>query len=147
VGIARALLADAPIVLLDEPTSGLDADAERLVIDALRRLVVGRTVVMTTHRPALLDVATRTVRLTATSPTSGGRDGRPGRPKPGGFERQGTCKEGEQGGGLRVEGRGQERQPAHLRDRMAALPPLKALVEDLVDCRSTAAPGSEHRDA
>jgi ABC-type transport system involved in cytochrome bd biosynthesis fused ATPase/permease subunit len=63
VGIARALLADAPIVLLDEPTSGLDAEAERLVVGALSRLVAGRTVVMTTHRPALLEMATRVVRL------------------------------------------------------------------------------------
>ncbi|MCQ4082344.1 ABC transporter ATP-binding protein/permease [Streptomyces sp. RB6PN25] len=63
VGIARALLADAPIVLLDEPTSGLDAEAERLVVGALSRLVAGRTVVMTTHRPALLEMATRVVLL------------------------------------------------------------------------------------
>jgi ABC-type multidrug transport system fused ATPase/permease subunit len=63
VGIARALLADAPIVLLDEPTSGLDAEAERLVVGALSRLVSGRTVVMTTHRPALLEMATRVIRL------------------------------------------------------------------------------------
>jgi ATP-binding cassette subfamily B protein len=74
VGIARALLADAPIVLLDEPTSGLDADAERQVIGALQRLVADRTVVMTTHRPALLDVATRTVRLPTTPATTGDRN-------------------------------------------------------------------------
>ncbi|GAA4531495.1 ABC transporter ATP-binding protein [Amycolatopsis samaneae] len=65
VGIARALLADAPIVLLDEPTSGLDRDAEELVVAALARLVAGRTVVMTTHRPSLLTMATRVVGLTA----------------------------------------------------------------------------------
>jgi ATP-binding cassette subfamily B protein len=77
VGIARALLADAPIVLLDEPTSGLDAEAERLVVGALSRLVSGRTVVMTTHRPALLEMATRIIRL-------GGRDtGRRAAPRPG----------------------------------------------------------------
>lgn len=63
VGIARALLADAPVVLLDEPTSGLDAEAERLVVAALHRLVADRTVVMTTHRPALLEMATRQVLL------------------------------------------------------------------------------------
>ncbi|UQI45414.1 ABC transporter ATP-binding protein/permease [Streptomyces sp. HU2014] len=65
VGIARALLADAPIVLLDEPTSGLDPETERCVVAALGRLVAGRTVVMTTHRPALLRMATRVVRLSS----------------------------------------------------------------------------------
>ena len=63
VGIARALLQDSPIVLLDEPTSGLDLNAERTLIDALQRLMDGRTVIMTTHRPALLDLADRTVVL------------------------------------------------------------------------------------
>ena len=60
VGIARALLLDAPIVLLDEPTAGLDTEAERLVVKAMARLVRGRTVVMTTHRPALTRPAIRT---------------------------------------------------------------------------------------
>ncbi|GAA2502335.1 ABC transporter ATP-binding protein [Terrabacter carboxydivorans] len=59
VGIARALLADTPVVLLDEPTAGLDPDAEKAVVTALERLMVGRTVVMTTHRPELLRLATR----------------------------------------------------------------------------------------
>ncbi|MFF4214656.1 ABC transporter ATP-binding protein [Streptomyces nondiastaticus] len=68
VGIARALLADAPIVLLDEPTSGLDAEAERLVVAALGRLVAHRTVVMVTHRPALLETATGTVALAPAGP-------------------------------------------------------------------------------
>ncbi|HKS49150.1 MAG TPA: ABC transporter ATP-binding protein [Amycolatopsis sp.] len=63
VGIARALLADAPIVLLDEPTAGLDLEAEQLVVRALTRLVASRTVIMTTHRPALTRLAMRTVHL------------------------------------------------------------------------------------
>ncbi|MDT7592900.1 MAG: ATP-binding cassette, subfamily bacterial [Pseudonocardiales bacterium] len=63
VGIARALLLDAPVVLLDEPTTGLDVQAEELVVRALTRLADGRTVVMTTHRPALTRLATRTVHL------------------------------------------------------------------------------------
>ncbi|MGQ0482783.1 MAG: ABC transporter ATP-binding protein, partial [Pseudonocardia sp.] len=63
VGIARALLVDAPVVLLDEPTTGLDTDAERTVVQALGRLVHGRTVVMTTHRPAIIQLATRVLHL------------------------------------------------------------------------------------
>jgi ATP-binding cassette subfamily B protein/subfamily B ATP-binding cassette protein MsbA len=63
VGIARALLVDAPVVLLDEPTTGLDIHAEELVVQALTRLVDGRTVITTTHRPAVTALATRTVYL------------------------------------------------------------------------------------
>jgi ABC-type multidrug transport system fused ATPase/permease subunit len=63
IGIARALLLDAPVVLLDEPTTGLDHTAEQLVIRALTRLVLGRTVIMTTHRPALGRLATRIVHM------------------------------------------------------------------------------------
>jgi ATP-binding cassette subfamily B protein/subfamily B ATP-binding cassette protein MsbA len=63
VGIARALLVDAPVVLLDEPTTGLDIHAEQLVVQALTRLVQGRTVITTTHRPAVTALATRTVYL------------------------------------------------------------------------------------
>jgi ATP-binding cassette subfamily B protein/subfamily B ATP-binding cassette protein MsbA len=63
VGIARALLVNAPVVLLDEPTTGLDVHAEQLVVAALTRLIEDRTVIMTTHRPALTAMATRTVHL------------------------------------------------------------------------------------
>jgi ABC-type multidrug transport system fused ATPase/permease subunit len=63
VGIARALLTNAPVVLLDEPTTGLDVHAEELVVRALSELVTGRTVIMTTHRPAVLRLATRTIEL------------------------------------------------------------------------------------
>jgi ABC-type multidrug transport system fused ATPase/permease subunit len=65
VAIARALLRDAPVVLLDEPTSGLDLEAERIVVEALRPLMVGRTVVMATHRPALLALADRVLSMEA----------------------------------------------------------------------------------
>src|SRR3954451_23485494 len=64
VGIARALLMDAPVVLLDEPTVGLDAHAEEVVVAALTRLMEGRTVLMTTHQPALTALATGRILLT-----------------------------------------------------------------------------------
>lgn len=57
IGIARALLKDAPIVILDEPTEGLDAATEREVTQALERLLSGRTALIITHRPHLLTLA------------------------------------------------------------------------------------------
>ena len=50
LGIARAMLKDAPILLLDEATSALDSEAERVVQEALRRLMHGRTTVVIAHR-------------------------------------------------------------------------------------------------
>ena len=61
VGIARALLVDAPVVLLDEPTTGLDIRAEKLVVQALTRLVEGRTVI--TRRIGRVTAWHRTVYL------------------------------------------------------------------------------------
>jgi ATP-binding cassette subfamily C protein CydC len=55
IAVARALLKDAPILLLDEPTEGLDAATERSLMNALDKLMVGRTVLLITHRPAGLD--------------------------------------------------------------------------------------------
>ena len=54
ISIARALAADAPIVLLDEPTSGLDAISESLVMQGLSRLTAGRTLVVIAHRLSTL---------------------------------------------------------------------------------------------
>ncbi|MFJ4850684.1 MULTISPECIES: thiol reductant ABC exporter subunit CydD [unclassified Streptomyces] len=63
VALARAFLADRPVLLLDEPTAALDGDTEAAVVDAVRRLAVGRTVVLVVHRPALLAIADREIRL------------------------------------------------------------------------------------
>ena len=61
IGIARALLKDAPILLLDEPTSALDAMSEAAVIDALRQLRAGRTTLVIAHRLSTIRDATRIV--------------------------------------------------------------------------------------
>ncbi|MEV8317924.1 thiol reductant ABC exporter subunit CydD [Streptomyces sp. NPDC059900] len=63
LALARAFLADRPVVLLDEPTAALDGETEAGVVEAVRRLAVGRTVLMVVHRPALLGIADRVVRL------------------------------------------------------------------------------------
>ncbi|MDR1713522.1 MAG: ABC transporter ATP-binding protein/permease [Coriobacteriales bacterium] len=50
VAIARAILADRPILVLDEATSALDSESEKLIQDALRNLMQGRTAIVVAHR-------------------------------------------------------------------------------------------------
>ncbi|CAM5456645.1 thiol reductant ABC exporter subunit CydD [Streptomyces tanashiensis] len=63
LALARAFLADRPLLLLDEPTAALDGATEAGVVEAVRRLAAGRTVLLVVHRPALLAVADRVVTL------------------------------------------------------------------------------------
>ncbi|PAX88971.1 ABC transporter [Streptomyces albidoflavus] len=72
VALARAFLADRPVLLLDEPTASLDGASEEAVVEAVRRLAAGRTVLLVVHRPALLAVADRVVRLDEVTKVSAG---------------------------------------------------------------------------
>ena len=57
ISIARAFLANPSILLLDEPTSSVEPDSEAAIIAALDRLMAGRTTVVTSHRPSLINAA------------------------------------------------------------------------------------------
>ena len=63
IGLARAFLRDAALVILDEPTADLDPHSVAVVAGAVRRLQTGRSVLVIAHRPELIQSADRVVRL------------------------------------------------------------------------------------
>src|SRR5699024_7985619 len=65
IGIARAFLHDAPLLLLDEPTSNLDALNEGVILKALREFCRKKTVVLVSHRRSTLNVADRILAIRA----------------------------------------------------------------------------------
>ncbi|MFD3491701.1 thiol reductant ABC exporter subunit CydD [Streptomyces sp. NPDC058690] len=73
LALARAFLADRPLLLLDEPTASLDGETEAGIVEAVRRLAAGRTVLLVVHRPALLSVADRVVVLEPAAAPERGR--------------------------------------------------------------------------
>jgi ABC-type multidrug transport system fused ATPase/permease subunit len=63
IGIARAVIRNSPIMILDEPTAALDTQSERVVMQALRRAMKGRTVIMIAHRLATIADADKIIVL------------------------------------------------------------------------------------
>ncbi|MFB6948619.1 thiol reductant ABC exporter subunit CydD [Streptomyces niveus] len=145
LALARAFLADRPLLLLDEPTAALDGETEATLVPTIRRLATGRTVLLVIHRPALLSVADRVVEVgggrgtrgrsggetperfgTAATAADAGESGvRPGRTGGAGGESVGVGPRGEAApgsaeGGFAVLPHGAADRPAHPLARMRA---------------------------
>lgn len=129
LALARAFLADRPVLLLDEPTASLDGATEAEVVAAVRRLAVGRTVLLVVHRPALLEVADRVVRLESAAPG----DTRPALVIPGGAQ---DAAEPDRTRAVR----GTEREGASSADREVLAPIRRSPAGVLARVRSMAAP-------
>lgn len=65
IALARALAGRPGVLLFDEPTSAMDTQTEGVLLDKLAAEIAGRTLVMVTHRPSLLRLATRVIVMNA----------------------------------------------------------------------------------
>ena len=63
LGLARAILKRAPLLVLDEPTANLDPVSEHAILDVIRQAARGRTTLIATHSPAVAALADRVVTL------------------------------------------------------------------------------------
>src|SRR5439155_10843867 len=63
IALARAFLKNAPILLLDEPTSSVDTQTEETIMEAIERLMEGRTSLMIAHRPSTLEICDARVEI------------------------------------------------------------------------------------
>jgi ATP-binding cassette subfamily B protein len=63
ISLARAFLKDAPVLVLDEPTSSVDTDTEAVIMEAMERLMAGRTSFMIAHRLSTLEVCDRRLEI------------------------------------------------------------------------------------
>ncbi|WP_430469317.1 type I secretion system permease/ATPase [Thalassospira lucentensis] len=63
ITLARALIAEAPVLVMDEPTSMMDSGSEQALIERLKEYGVGKTMVLVTHRTSLLDLVDRVIVL------------------------------------------------------------------------------------
>ena len=71
LGLARAILQEASLLLLDEITAGLDTEGEQVMLQTLEKLCYRRTVLLASHRPVVLEWAPRLIHL-ETGPSQGG---------------------------------------------------------------------------
>jgi len=81
ISLARAFLKNAPILILDEPTSSVDVQTEAVILDAMNRLMQGRTCFLISHRPAALEdcdihlvISNRRLVAASHTPDSSARD-------------------------------------------------------------------------
>jgi len=65
ISLARAFLRDAPILILDEPTSSVDMNTEAAIMEAMYRLMEGRTTFMIAHRLSTLEGFDERIQITA----------------------------------------------------------------------------------